>query len=112
MIKLDKFEDDSEVTDSGIILPEFENHVSEGGRPLVQVSNRLYKRTGEVIAVSAAAQKDLERNEAGISIGDKVVVNETALSRTYWFITDFDKKVAEHEGYILVTPQMIEAKLL
>jgi co-chaperonin GroES (HSP10) len=106
IILLDKAEDHT-VTESGLIIPLFENAESDGGKPISKLSLKRYLSVGTVLALSATAQEKLPT----INVGDRVYVTPSSASPNYQFLPDRSQLVEDWTGMISVSHILIEAKI-
>lgn len=115
LIKLETYPNDEAVTvtDSGILIPKYHVYESEGGREVAAMTNEKYSSIGSIIQISQAALANIAENNLDadlIKVGARVsVTNQTKASQSNWFIVNQHEAVADHEGYILVTPAAIQA---
>lgn len=98
---------DHTTTDTGLIIPLFENDLSDGGRPITKLSSKKYLSKGTVINISPKAKISYPELE----VGDTVYVPTQVASPQYQFFLTRDKLVLDWEGVIVVNPIQIEAKI-
>jgi len=97
-------------TAGGLIIPEYQNGVSDGGRPVSPLSNREYSNIGKIVAISERSAKTLVEEFMPLEIGDFVLVTDQG--REQAFFLNKQNSYSDHEGYVLVTPTQIQAKLV
>lgn len=106
IVLLDKAEDHT-TTESGLIIPLFENAETDGGRPASKLSMKRYLSTGTILGLSQTAQEKLPT----IKVGDKVYVTPTAATPQYQFLPDRTQLVEDWSGLIVISHVLIEAKI-
>lgn len=94
------------VTPGGVIQPKWINIESDGGKPKVKPSNQKRIASGVVLMISPLAKEKIDLNP-----GDKVYVNQAAVSQSYHFSISRNNLVADFDGIIAIPPQLIEAKI-
>lgn len=105
LLQLDEHPDHT-VTPGGVIQPKFVNIESDGGRPKVKASNQKYVSSATVLLISPLASEKIQ-----LSPGDKVYVNQAAVSQSYHFLISRNNLVDEFDGVIAVPHALIEAKI-
>lgn len=106
LVLLAKIEEHT-ITESGIFIPKNEVYESEGGKLMSRPSSKKHLSIGTIIAMSPLSHEKLP----SLSIGDKVLVTETANSPSYQFFLDRDRLVNDFDGYICIPHILIEAKI-
>lgn len=115
LVKLDEYEDGQAVskTESGLIIPKYKTHETEGGRFVAAMTNEKFTTIGTIIQISSAAKKNAEETSIDVDylkVGARIAVSEqTKSSPSNWFIPNRTEAVAEHDGYIIITPSAIQA---
>lgn len=96
-------------TDSGLLVPKFENSMSDGGRPVSKYSDQVYSTMGTVVSISARAEKELEKEEIPVKVGDKVVIQDNARAQVLYL--NPDSTFSTHDGYVSIAPLQIIFKI-
>lgn len=115
LIKLETYLNEEAVTttESGIIIPKYNTHETDGGRFVAAMTNEKYTTLGTILQISTAAEinaAEINMDVDKLKVGARVAVSEqTKSSPTNWFFPNRDEAVAEHVGYLLVTPAAIQA---
>lgn len=110
LVQLDPHPDHTTLT-SGVIVPDFRNVESDGGRPMAKASNKKHTSTGTVLNLSSTAQKLAAEDSNTLQVGDKVLVAESAVSQQYHFALNRENLVRDFDGLISIPYQLIEAKI-
>ena len=111
IVLLDK-QSEHTTTAGNIVVPQFVNAESDGGRPIALLSDHKYLATGTVVAISETASDKLHNLSTPISVGDRVYVSPSVVNPSYQFILNRSKLIAEFEGYISISHSLIEAKII
>lgn len=106
LLQLDEHPDHS-ITPGGVIQPKWVNVESDGGKPKVKPSNQKHVSSATVLLISSQAAEKIS-----LVPGDKVYVNQAAVSQSYHFLISRNNLVDEFDGVIAVPPQLIEAKII
>jgi len=103
LVKLYQFELDS-ITTSGIIIPKYKNKQSDGERPTAVLDDFKYQHRGVLHAIgtdcTAFTKKDL---------GKTVWLSERSVSPTFQFLHKREVPVVDFEGYLLMSPALVQA---
>jgi len=110
IVKLDR-QDSHTVTEYGIVVPQFQNVETDGGRPKAVASDNVYLPKGTIAAMSKAAYDKLKEANTPLEVGDKVYVTPSACNPSYTFTLDRSQLVTPFEGYISISPILIECKI-
>lgn len=94
-------------TETGLVIPLFENDMSDGGRPITKVSAKKYLSKGKIINISEKAKQEYPE----LNVGDAVFVSTQVASPQYQFFMNRDQLVLDWTGVIIVNPIQIEAKI-
>lgn len=106
LIQLEEAKSHTE-TDTGLVIPLFENDTSDGGRPITKISAKKYLSKGTIINMSPKAKDEYPE----LNIGDTVFVSAQVASPQYQFFLNRDQLVLDWTGVIIVNPIQIEAKI-
>jgi len=100
-------------TESGLILPLNNVIEKDSGRLGTEISKRKHLNVGTVLSIADFSKQKLEDQKASLKVGDRVYVSELAVSnlKSYQFITDRTKLVADFEGVVCIPHVLIEAKV-
>lgn len=96
-------------SESGIIVPKYENYTTDGGKAASTVSHEKYSSLATIVQISAKAQDLLDESKSTLKVGDTIALYPSALNSSNWFILDRTRPVTEHEGYLLIHPNHIQA---
>jgi len=97
------------VTKGNIVVPRFEQGVTEGGKPRSDLDSRKHLSVGTVVAISPLASKRMSEEETPLRPGDRVYISATANNISYQFISDRSRLVVDFDGLIAVPHNYIEA---
>ena len=98
-------------TESGIVIPLYDNYTTDGERPASKLSNKKFSDLAEVVQISEKAQAIMEDEKMNITVGDMVAIYPSANNSSNWFILNREVPVADFEGYLLLHPNYIQAKV-
>lgn len=99
------------ITESGIVVPQFDLIESDSGKLKTVPSNTRYLAKGTVVLISPFASKKLEEEGTPLNIGDKVYVPDSVVSPNYQFFMDKNSIILEFKGLVAVPHTLIEAIL-
>lgn len=111
LLKLEKFKDEITINEAGVHIPLYENFESDNGRPDSKIKVEDYSCIGEILYISKASQKMMEDEGMEYKVGDRVAIFRNQKTPFNQFLVDKTNQVEKFEGYMLITPQMIECKL-
>lgn len=106
LIQLDEAKSHTQ-TETGLVIPLFENATSDAGRPVTTLSAKKYLSKGKIINMSPKAKEEYPQ----LSVGDEVYVATQVASPQYQFFLTRDQLVIDWTGVIIVNPIQIEAKI-
>jgi co-chaperonin GroES (HSP10) len=109
LVKLEAYQ--TTTSESGIIVPKYENYTTDGGKPASSIAHEKYSSIATVIQISPKAQDLLDANKSTIKVGDTIVLYPSTLNSSNWFILDRTRPVTDYEGYLLIHPNHIQASL-
>ena len=111
-MQLERFEQEVRKEESGIIIPKFKNHETDGGRFVSKIDDsEIYSTLGKVVSISSAARKQIDDLQIDLQEGDEVVVESHAKNSRNWFLLDRSSPNVDWTGLLLVSPQNIEGKI-
>lgn len=110
LIKLQPYEEDT-TTETGIVIPTYEAYTTEGGRPAAKPTLEKFSTIGIVLAISDKARELLDEEKMDLKKGDAVLIYPHAKVSSNWLILHRHTPVADFEGYLLLHPNAVQAKL-
>lgn len=100
-----------QITESGIIVPAFDNYETDGGKPATKIKEDVYSPIGQIEQISIAAQKEIDDSGMDLKVGDWILIQGQAKASFNWFVISADTPVANFDGKLLIHPNQILAKL-
>jgi len=110
LVKLQPFEEDT-TTESGIVIPTYENYTTEGGKPAAKPTLEKYSTIALVLAISDKASEIMTEEKMDIKKGDTILLWPQAKISSNWLILHRHTPVADFDGYLLIHPNMIQSKI-
>lgn len=111
LIQLDRYPEDFTQTSSGVIIPQYKNYETDGGRPAASIDEEVYTSTGTVLQISHKAKEELEEQRIPLSVGDRVMIQPSQKNPHNWFFPDRHIKIQDFTGLLLVGVPAIQAKI-
>lgn len=109
LIQLDKYPEEITQTSSGILIPQYKNYETDGGRPAAALEKEVWSTVGTVLQISPRAKEDLEREKISLFPGDKIYIQPAAKHPHNWFFSDRMTRIQDYEGLLLITAAAIQA---
>ena len=104
---------DSATSPSGVLVPSYENFITEGGKPASTLSLERFSCIGTVLQISPTAADYLLKESIDLSVSDVVGIHSTYKNQSNWFISPDKARlpVQDWDGLLLVSPQMLSFKI-